>query len=526
LQSWQGFYLILKMKILYLIVIFFISFPFLFSQKHDYVWVTGHANQFADSITGYGGNLINFNQIPVKTTFHKRKANMYTTNASICDTSGNLLFYTNGCDIFGSDDEILENGEVINPGSLRTIFCIGYNDGYSGRENSVILPLADTTGIYYLFHKRYLVIGNDAPCDVIFKSIVDMNANNGKGRVISKNIPIISDTLSNTELVAVKHANGKDWWLLTPQRNSNEFYILKFTKDGIVDTLTQTIGNKINPSGAYINESQGQMVFSPDGTKLFRTARYEPVMVYDFNRETGLFINADTIHYDYGDQFVGEVCCAVSPSGQYLYLSCRTYMYQLDLWADDISASQVTVGEWDGFTTPIPTQFWACQLAPDCKIYALAGGDTRYWHVIHNPNSPGPFCNLEQRGLVLPTRCGSSMPSNPNYRLGPIDNPGLPCSGTVSSSSPVHPLLDDFSVFPNPVGAQLTVVRNRSVATRVLLSVSNALGQVLVHKELGFEDIDNAQYADLGGLVAGAYFYSLREVKSGLVLKSGVLVKE
>jgi hypothetical protein len=513
------------MKSIY-IIYFLCSVLPLFSQKHDYVWVSGDDNETADSLTGFGGNLIDFNQIPVKTTFHRRKANMYTTNASICDTSGNLLFYTNGCNVFGSDDEIIENGEVINPGTMWTVFCVNYNDGYTGRENSLILPLPDTSGIYYIFHKKYSYNTTYSPCDRLFQSIVDMNANNGKGKVISKNVPLLTDTIARTELVAVKHANGKDWWLITPKRNSNQFYVFKFNKEGITDTLTQTIGISINPSGAAINENQGQMVFSPDGTKLFRTARYEPVMVYDFDRETGLFTNADTIHYDYGDQFVGEVGCAVSPSGQYLYLSCRKFLYQLDLWASDISESQITIAEWDGFTTPFPTLFVTCQLAPDCKIYALAGGDTRYWHVIHNPNSPGPFCNLEQRGLVLPTRCGSSMPSNPNYRLGPIDNPGLPCSGTVSSSSPVHPLLDDFSVFPNPVGAQLTVVRNRSVATRVLLSVSNALGQVLVHKELGFNEIDNAQYADLSGLVAGAYFYILSEVKGGQVLKSGVLVKE
>jgi hypothetical protein len=507
-------------------ILFSLSSIAINAQKHDYVWVTGDDNETSDSITGFGGSLIDFNQVPVNTKFNKRDLNMYTCNASICDTSGKLMFYTNGCDIAGSDDEILENGGVINPGDFRTLWCITFAEGHPGRQSEIILPLPDSMGVYYLFHKRFLTGTSYSPCDMLFKSIVDMNLNNGKGSVVSKNIPLLADTLSHTDLVAVKHANGKDWWLLTPRRNSNQFYIFKFTKDGIVDTMTQTIGVKVNPSGAAINEDKGQMVFTPDGTKLIRTARYAPVMIYDFDRETGLFTNFDTIHFDYGDQYVGEVGCAVSPSGQYLYLSCRTFMYQLDLWADDISASQVTVGEWDGFTTPIPTQFWTCQLAPDCKIYALAGGDTRYWHVIHNPNSPGPFCNLEQRGLVLPTRCGSSMPSNPNYRLGPIDNPGLPCSGTVSASSPVHPLLDYFSVFPNPVGEQLTVVRNRSVATRVLLRVSNALGQVLVHKELGFEEIDNAGYADLGVLVAGAYFYSLSEVKGGQVLKSGVLVKE
>jgi hypothetical protein len=507
-------------------LIFFTLLTFsLNAQKHDYVWVTGHANQFADSITGYGGNLINFNQIPVKTTFNQRDHNMYTYNSSICDTFGNLAFYSNGCDIIGSNDEILENGDVINPGSLRTIFCIEYQDGYSGRENSIILPLPDTMDIYYLFHKRYLVVGNDAPCDVIFKSIVDMKANNGKGRVIAKNIPVISDTLSSTELVAVKHANGKDWWLLSPKRNSNEFYIFKFTKNGVIDTIMQTIGISPNPQNIVNRENLGQMVFTPDGAKLIRTNSYEPVMIYDFDRETGLFTNFDTIHYDYGNQLVGEVGSSISPSSQYLYLSCRKFLYQLDLWADDISSSQTTIAEWDGFTTPFPTLFVHSQLAPDCKIYTLAGGDTRYWHVIHSPDLPGTLCNVEQRGLVLPTRCGSSMPSNPNYRLGPIDNPGLPCSSTVSSSSPTHPMLDDFSVFPNPVGEQLTVVRNRSVSNKILLTVSNSLGQVVLKQILMFDELNNFKYIPTEKLVAGTYFYGLQG-ENGAILKSDVLLKE
>jgi len=357
-----------------------------FAQKHDYIWITGDDNQTSD--TTYGGSLIDFNFNPPKTSYHYREHNMYTTNSSICDSTGNLLFYTNGCEIAGVDDEILENGENINPGSTHTLWCDNYNDGYAGGpQNSVILPLPDSSGLYYMFHKRYVIYSN--PVDIIFDklyySIVDMNQNNGKGKVIAKNVECMSDTLSQGGICAIKHGNGKDWWLVTTRRNSNVFYIFKFTKEGIVDTFQQAIGIMANPSG----ESLGQIVASPDGKKIYRTNRYDPVMVYSFDREVGVFTQFDTIAYDYGNQLVGEIGCALSPNNRYLYLSCRKFLYQLDLWADDISASQTTVAEWDGFANPFPTMFWQCQLGPDCKIYVMAGGDTRYYHVIHNPDEAG-----------------------------------------------------------------------------------------------------------------------------------------
>ncbi|MBP6826948.1 MAG: hypothetical protein KA165_10365, partial [Saprospiraceae bacterium] len=280
-----------------------------YSQKYDYVWITGDDNQTFD--TTYGGSLIDFNFNPVKATYHYRDLNMFTTNSSICDSAGNLLFYTNGCAIAGADDEILENGDNINPGSSHTLWCVTYDDGYAGGpNNSVILPLPDSSWMFYLFHKRFVLYSN--PSDVIFDklyySVVDMDQNSGKGKVMTKNVECMSDTLSRGELCAVKHANGKDWWLVTPRRNSNKFYIFKFTKEGVIDTFQQTIGMLPNPEG----EGLSQIVFSPDGNKLYRTDRYGPVMVYTFDREAGVFTQFDTIHFDYGNQLVGETGCAVS----------------------------------------------------------------------------------------------------------------------------------------------------------------------------------------------------------------------
>ncbi|MBX2892455.1 MAG: T9SS type A sorting domain-containing protein [Saprospiraceae bacterium] len=439
---------------------------------------------------------------------------MYTTNSSICDSAGNLLFYTNGCVIAGADDEILENGEGINPGNAHNLWCEQYNEGYSGGPAaSVILPMPDSSGVFYLFHKRFTLFYNpiSVNIDKLFYTVVDMNQNGGKGKVLEKNVELMSDTLARGEIAAVKHANGKDWWLVTPRRNSNQFYIFRFTSQGIVDTFQQTIGILPDPDG----EGFGQMVFSPDGSKLYRTYRYNPVMVYSFDREAGVFTQFDTISFDYGNQLVGEIGCAISPNNQYLYLSCRQFLYQLDLWAPDISASQVTVAQWDGFTDPFPTMFWQCQLGPDCKIYVRAGGDTRFYHVIHNPDEPGLACNVQQRGLPLPTRSGSSMPSFPNYRLGPLDNPGVPCTATVSAPPPPATEKNTVQVWPNPATDEFTLSYSLPQArgeSRLILT--DLYGRV-VH-ETRLQGASGRVAVRTDGWAAGVYFFSIASNEVGL----------
>lgn len=471
------------------------------AQKHDYVWVAGDGNN--PSSTAHGGILIDFNQNPVDISYHFRELNMFVCNASICDTSGRLVAYTNGCHIAGADDAILENGENINPGSPHHLHCEQYSDGYaSGIQSALFLSAPEAASKYYLFHKSYIITKN--PLDVITNrllySVVDNSS--GKGVVIAKNLEILNDTLAYGELVATRHANGRDWWILTPRRNSNTFYVFKLTPDGLSSPTQQTIGIKPTPSG----EGYGQIVFSPDGAKIYRTNRGDPVMVYSFDRETGVFTDFDTIFYVYGNTPIGEIGCAVSPNGRFLYLGARKNLYQLDLQASDISASQTLVAEWDGVLAPVATLFWQLQLAPDCKIYGLAGGDTRYFHVIHHPDEAGLACHVEQRGLPLPTPSGASMPSFPNFRLGPLDDPGLPCSPVVSSVAPPTPL-PPFSVFPNPVRTVLTVIPNRSFSGEGILRLFDLTGRIVLAQD--FEANETATTIDVGALPGGVYWYEV-----------------
>lgn len=239
-------------------------------------------------------------------------------------------------------------------------------------------------------------------------------------------------------------------------------------------------------------------------------------MVYSFDREAGIFTQFDTIHFEYGNQLVGEIGCAISPNNRYLYLSCRKSLYQLDVLAPNISASQIKVAEWDGTADPFPTLFWQCQLGPDCKIY-IAGGDIRYYHVIHSPDEPGLACNVEQRGVKFQTPTGASMPSFPTYRLGPIDNPGVPCTATVSVSQPILPIPDKrVWVYPNPAKDILSIDYQGIGDFGGQLLIFNAQGQTV--RGVTLPSNQGVVQLSLIDLPSGIYWYSVPGITEGKVL--------
>lgn len=507
------------MKIRCFICTLALTAHFLYGQKHDYVWVTGDDNQLLD--TTYGGSTIDFNFNPVNVYFNYRELNMYVCNSSICDTAGNLMFYTNGCDIAGADDVIIENGEGINPGQVHQIKCDQENTGYtSGYQSSIILPLPGSNHLYYLFHKRIIYTSNpfSVKTDKLLYTIVDMAENNGKGKVIAKNIELMADSLSYGELTAVKHANGKDWWLVTPKEASNTFYVFLFTDQGITDTIKQSIG--ISPA---LNASGGiQVSFSPDGTKMFRTNPKKPVQFYGFDRSIGLFDSYDSITVNYSN-YPNPVTtwCAISPNNHYLYVTTSIYVFQFDLWSSDISASQKTVAEWDGFKDPIGTTFGFCQLAPDCKIY-VSTIDAKYYHVINNPDEEGTNCQVTQHSFIFPTPTGASIPSFPNYRLGPIDNPGLPCTTTVGSQQVATAQGSVLEVYPNPASDYLNITANHPLPTGGRWVLSDAQGRIL-HTEL-LSERSTCMEIPLQSLPPGVYFWHLQS-KEGAVISGGKMVK-
>ena len=243
--------------------------------------------------------------------------------------------------------------------------------------------------------------------------------------MLAKNVSIINDTLAYGRIVASRHANGRDWWIIVPQFDSNQYYTILFTSNGIEDIQTIEMGEQVLTGGF-------QSSFSPDGKKYARIdIKYageseHQVTLYDFDRCTGVFTNP--ISFTFIDLAFGGGGLAFSENSRFLYVTSWFNVYQFDLNASNIEATMIKVAEYDGFEDPIydlNTDFKLAQLGPNGKIYIACATNANYLHIIHTPNNRGLACNVEQHGLELAALNDRSIPNFPYYGLGPLD--GSPC---------------------------------------------------------------------------------------------------
>lgn len=417
------------------------------------------------------------------------------TRASICTEDGQLLAYTDGCRIYNRNHILMLNGDTLSPGNVFNSFCdLG---GYPLWQGCLFLPQPGSSDKYYLLHLR----GDDEawnPMDLMY-SIVDANGDGGMGKVILKNQVVFSDSIWLGDYIsATRHANGRDWWIVAPQRFSPGFHVSLLTPNGAAYKGLQMFGDSTHQ--VY----SGQTDFSPDGSKFFRHWP-EGLQILDFDRCTGVFSNP--LYIDYSD-YAAAGGVAVSPSGHFLYVTKGAKIYQYDLWAADLVASRITVAEYDGYVSPFPTYFFQARMAPDGKIYIVSTNTNNILHVIHEPDSLGLACNVEQHGVTLPALTGYIMPNFANYRL--YDLSGSPCD-TLGIDAPVAAKEAGtgeakMRIAPNPASNLLTV--QLRAEENDIVAISDLTGKTFLTatKQSGREKIE----INTENLLSGIYFVSFQ----------------
>jgi hypothetical protein len=502
-----------------------LSFLFIYSivvaqvgDKHDYIWVLGYD---VDVSTPEGqGNLFDFNGDTLEVSFLVKDMNIDFTHASIADTAGNLLFYTNGCYIADASHEMMENGDEINyPSWAYDAHCDDGTRGYTLSQGAMILPQPDSAHIYYLFHTRINFVDIPPGFDLVGTPFsytkVDISKNNGLGAVIEKNQVVLGDTLQPEHLTAVRHANGNDWWIVTTRQYSDLYYKILFTAAGVDSIQIQHVGIPEPMS----SKGSGQSVFSPDGTKYARYDRLSQVHLFDFDRSTGELSNFQNLMI-LDTAFTGGI--AISPNSRYLYVSSAIYLFQFDLEASDIQASKVLIGTYDGFEDPFPTSFWKMQLAPDCRIYMNSTNGVRSMHVIQHPDRKGLDCDFQQHGLDLPSNNGFGFPNFPNFRLGVT--PTYPCDSTIAFQTlvAINEVLaekNEVKIFPNPTREVIHLELKKGIDGEVVLF--NMVGQQVFQQYI-YKNEKHYKWS-LAGLETGIYFYSV--IADGRLVGSGKVVK-
>ncbi|MFD2513778.1 YncE family protein [Pontibacter locisalis] len=294
------------------------------------------------------------------------------------DKDGNLVLYTNGITVWNRDHKVMPNGN-------------GLMGGKSSTQSALILPKPGSDNIYYIFTTDI-----QAQSDGLRYSIVDMNKDNGKGDLVYKNNFIIAP--ATEKLTAVKHSNGRDWWVLAHRWNSNGYMAFLINDEGVTTQPVMSMVGTVH--GGPNRKAIGYLVPSPDGTRLAAAlwnddSNFE---ILKFDRSTGKV--SDPILLKGFSEAYGV---AFSPDGSKLYGTTygkedgKGQVVQFDLTAgnqDAIAKSAVVVG-----VSGSP-KVGALQLGPDGRIY-MARKDNYYLGVIHNPNQKGTASNYVDNGFHL-----------------------------------------------------------------------------------------------------------------------------
>lgn len=361
--------------------------------------------------------------------------NMVNGSSTLSNDCGAMQFYSDGLTIWDRKGTAMPNGS-------------GLFGSTTACRSAMIIPKTDSIGVYYVFTIDY----NGGTRGLRY-SIVDLRLpGNGtaldpRGDVRVKNILVESRACEKQN--AILHANGKDYWLITHDCNNNNFYAVLVTSTSVMPPVTSNIANENFAN----NSTDGEIEFSPDGTKMattfFQNTTHN-LSIYGFDRSTGLI--TPTTQISMGDPYND---CAYglefSPDCSKLYATtmCNPALYQYDFNTSTLALIATDVKNNPNYG------FGEMKLAPNNKIYVNRWGYSTMG-VIHNPNAVGLACNYCSNATGncgslpltgLPLASGSSMKAgisgNPKTTFG-----GCNLTFQFSDSCVNNPVL--FSA-PDPV---------------------------------------------------------------------------
>lgn len=245
---------------------------------------------------------INFN-ISHPIVKNNYKCTVFEACASISDINGNLLFYTNGKNVFDKNGQYMPN---------TSLFDNTFTD--ESTQGALIVPKRDSNTQYYLFLNFFR-----GSFKSLFYTIIDMSLNGGKGDVMFTPKLMYDNgyTFSSEKFTIVKHCNNLDYWVIStelynyadsaeiyPNKYSfneriKDFHFLAFNLNqyGITNLPIKSRTNiQTNVCEAAFPFSVGPLKFSPDG-KIAAFAHYEDLYLYDFDNSTGKFTYKNKFHY-------------------------------------------------------------------------------------------------------------------------------------------------------------------------------------------------------------------------------------
>ncbi len=410
--------------------------------------------------------------------------------ATICDSSGALLFYSNGAKIWNHAQQVMLNGDSL----------VGHP---SSTQAALILARPGSERNFFVFTTPALEGGFSGR---LRYSVVDMCLDNGMGGVVldQKNVELAAGAFCE-KIAAVRHENGMDYWILTHGYETNTFMAFLLTGAGITDTVTTSLG----PTDVL--GWGGQMAFSPNGDLLAYAypSTWGSLSLFDFDRSSGQLSNPRTHQNAIDDQAYGV---AFSPDNTKLYVTSlnagKIFQYDLNLssWAQTVANRTLLAAE-------NPSRWLSMALGPDGMVY-IANNGRQYLARIGDPNAAGTACQYLDEAVYLGGATSSfGLPTL--VTAYHYDNQAIQCGSPVSGINE-HQI--DVLVVQDQSG--VVQISGAPMFQQASLEIFDPSGRMW-----GAWVLPNSSKSEIhvGSCTPGLYFYRLRAEGS---LATGRLIIE
>lgn len=402
------------------------------------------------------------------------------SGTSICDSAGNLLFYSNGgtsptaAGVVGgawsADGQFLQDGQ-----NLEQLGC------FSTQQGAIILP--DPAGItasnkkYYLLTKDCLeaaVSSNPIGHRGLSYGIIDMLANGGNGAVISQNNVVVPNTING--------GGSTDWEPLNVVLDANSdlksgiagYWVYAYDGDSLYK-----IHFGVNGFDSFqkLFKEGGKIIVSPDGNHL---------MI----RENLYSVDALTGDLQLTHSFQTTTHGAFSSDGRKIFRMENGKLMQYHLDMTNWQTSPYQVATFSQSTIP---QFL---LVPSGRIF-LWQNNSGFSAQIMCPNSFGPDCNYIASAMSLQGGMLSTPPNIPaHYLYNTQSGCVLELSEEVSKKILLapNPSAGSFKVYLGNLDQSDLTIRIIDLTGRIIRTNKSVDLMQDDQLEIHTEDLQNGEY--------------------------------
>ncbi len=330
------------------------------NAQYENVWAFGHH----DGIDFNSGS-----PVPIATSINADEG-----CASICDSRGQLLFYTEGYNVWDKNGNLMPNGVKIL-GDIAN----GHPTA-STTQAAVILPMPGSTHKYYIFSLTSMDVFPTTAANRLYYSVLDINLNGGLGDIVPAQKGVFMEGFLSEMMTAVT-GDRCNAWLLVIDHGNNKFKAYSINEDGIAATPVISDLLPVN-----FGANQGNITVAASRKKI--AINRMGLGLYDFDISTGkLYGQVALLRLKTPQLGRGDV--AFSPDDSKLYASIREeepHLYQFDLGLKDSASivnSKFSIGNYF---------MHALKTGPDGKVYT-SNLDVGIG-VVAQPNLSGAACQF------------------------------------------------------------------------------------------------------------------------------------